>query len=299
MKILTSDKRIVSQLDGTILVSPKAIHKFDGDVQVQIIVGSRELAHKAEAINLPGLKFVQLLSAGYDGVDIEKYRSRNVLVSNAANVYGIGMAEYVVYGMLMSAKRYNKGIRNSSIRYQRGYNWITELAGKIVGILGCGTIGLQIAKRLSGFDMTILGYDLFRDSCDYVEKIYKNLNEFLPLCDYLIITVPYNESTQGMINADFLSKCKKNATIINVGRIGLIKDVDFLEALKENKEMSAILDMFEVFPNPITNPYRRLSNVKVLPGITAISQEITTRREKLVKENISRLLNNEKPLFVL
>ena len=199
----------------------------------------------------------------------------------------------------MVAKRYNKGIRNTCIRYQRGYNWITELAGKNVGILGCGTIGRQVAKRLSGFEMTILGYDLFRENCEFVEQMYKNLDEILPQCDYLVVAVSYNEFTHEMINADFLKKCKKNTTIINVGRKKLINDADFLDALRKNKEMSAVLDMFEILPNPITNPYRRLSNVKVLPGVTAISREISARRIELVKNNINRFINGKKPLFVL
>ena len=92
MKILTSDKAIASVLTNSVLVSTKTISKFEGDMQVRAIVGTRELVHKAENINFPELKFVQLLSAGFEGVDIEKYRSRGVMVSNAANVYGTGMA---------------------------------------------------------------------------------------------------------------------------------------------------------------------------------------------------------------
>ncbi len=299
MKILTSDKRLGSIIANSLVVDHKDIKKFHGDTTIQAIIGTRQLAQKAEEVYLPNLRFIQLLSAGYEGVDIEKYRSKGVKVSNAANVYGIGMAEYIVYAMLMSAKRYNISIKNPRIRIQRGYKYITELAEKNVGILGCGSIGTQVAKRLSGFEMLVMGYDPFKERCDFIEKVYKNLEELLPLCDYLVITIPYNNQTHEMINADFLTKCKKNVTIINIGRRGLIKDIDFISALKRNKEMSAILDMFEKIPNPITNPYRRLSNVKVLPGVTAISKEIKIRLQALVEENINRIENDETPLFIL
>lgn len=299
MKILTSDKHIASVIDDALFVTPKTILKYNGSSEMEIVVGTRELARVVVKLNFPNLKFVQLLSAGFEGVDIALYKSRGVMVSNAAGVYGIGMAEYIVYSMLMNAKRYNKSIKNRRIRYQRGYNFITELSGKCVGILGCGAIGMHVAKRLSGFEMKVIGYDPFKESCDYFDKIYDNLESLLPQCDYVIICVPYNESTDKMINSSFVNMCKDNVTIVNVGRKAVINDKEFIAALKRNKNMSAILDMFEFFPNPITNPYRRLSNVMVLPGVTAISQEITARREELVRGNINLVLQNKEPNFLL
>jgi len=63
--------------------------------------------------------------------------------------------------------------------------------------------------------------------------------------------------------------------------------------------MSAVLDMFEIFPNPLTNPFRRLSNVKVLPGVSAISQEISNKRLDLVVKNVNLVLHNQTPEFVI
>ena len=80
---------------------------------------------------------------------------------------------------------------------------------------------------------------------------------------------------------------KKDVTIVNVGRKKLIVDEDFIAFLKDHKDATAILDMFEKVPNPITNPYRRLSNVLVLPGVTAISQEINEKLATLIYENTS------------
>lgn len=299
MQILTSDRIIASMLKDAVLVTPKSILKYNNNSKIQIIVASRELARVGESMNFPNLKLVQLLSAGFEGVDVELFRSRGVMVSNAASVYGIGMAEYIVYAMLMNAKKYNKSIKNSSIRYKRGYRYITELAGKTVGILGCGAIGSHVAKRLSGFDMSIIGYDPFKKDGDYFDKIFDNLKEVLPICDYIVIAVPYNASTNKMINSSFISQCKTNVTIINVGRKAIINDKEFIQALKKNKEMSAVLDMFEVFPNPISNPYRRLSNVKVLPGVTAISREISERRIQLVIDNINNIKLNQPVQFLL
>ncbi len=299
--ILTSDKQIEKELPGAKFVTPGNLPKFDKDTNIKIIVGSRELVRTLENISLPNLRFIQLLSAGYEGIDLEKIKSRGIQISNAANVYSVGMAEFIVFAILMTAKKYNKSIKRNNIRYQRGYKYITELESKTVGILGAGAIGIEVAKRLSGFNMRILGYDLIASQKPYFDKIYNSyqLNEILPQCDYVVVTLPLNEKTVGSINQNMFSKMKKDVTIVNVGRQALFNKKDFLTELKKNKKMTAILDMFEIFPNPITNPFRRLSNVKVLPGVTAISQEISKKRLNLVLENIELVLNHQTPKFIL
>ena len=86
---------------------------------------------------------------------------------------------------------------------------------------------------------------------------------------------------------------KSDVTIVNVGRKKLINDTDFIAFLKSHKDATAILDMFEKIPNPITNPYRRMCNVLALPGVTAISQEINKKLESLIYENMKRLHSGE------
>ena len=86
---------------------------------------------------------------------------------------------------------------------------------------------------------------------------------------------------------------KSNVTIVNVARKNVINDADFISFLKANKDVTAILDMLEKIPNRITNPYRRLSNVLVLPGVTAASVESMERLHKLLLENLSRLKAGE------
>ncbi|MDQ2178546.1 D-isomer specific 2-hydroxyacid dehydrogenase family protein [Marinifilum sp. D714] len=299
--ILTDSKQILNNIADTLFISPQNINRFKDNNKIQIIVGSRALIGQCQNISFPNLKFIQLLSVGFEGIDIEKFKQKGVIVSNAANVYNVGMAEFIVYSLLMGAKRYNKGIRNSFIRYQRGYKYITELGGKTVGIMGVGAIGKEVAKRLQGFDMNVIGYDLTSTNVPNFEKVYaiEEKNEFLPQCDYLVVSIPLNDKTKGTLDQSVFEKLKPNVTIVNVGRKDLFNQNDFLKALKGNKEMTAILDMFELIPNPFTNPFRRLSNVKILPGVTAISKEINSKRLKLVRENIELVLIGETPKFAL
>lgn len=293
--ILCSDRRKCPQLEGLQTVNADTIKQYESNADVEALICSRDVAQVAQHMNIPNLKVIQLFSAGFDNIDPNLLQSKGIHLCNAANVYNTGMAEFVVYAMLMRAKRYHKSMKNHTLRPFRNYHYITELAGKTVGVLGAGNIGGQIAKRLEAFDMHVLGYDIKTDDRPHFEKIYnmEGLTEFLGRCDYIVNCMPLFKSTEGMLCKDWFEKMKTDVTIVNVGRKKIINDKDFIAFLKSHKEATAILDMFEKIPNPITNPYRRLSNVLVLPGVTAISKEIDEKLSNLIMENMRRLKNGE------
>ena len=289
--ILCSDKRKCPQLSDLQMVTADTIKQYEGNTDVEALICSRDVAQVAQHMNIPNLKVIQLFSAGFDNIDPNLLQSKGIHLCNAANVYNTGMAEFVVYAILMRAKRYHKSLKNHWLRPLRNYHYITELAGKTVGVLGAGNIGGQIAKRLEAFEMHVLGYDIKTDDRPHFEKIYnkEGLTEILGRCDYIVNCMPLFKSTEGMLCKEWFDKMKGDVTIVNVGRKRIINDSDFIAFLKNHKEAVAILDMFEKFPNPITNPYRRLSNVLILPGVTAISQEINVKLKNLISENMHRL----------
>lgn len=289
--ILCSDKRKCPQLSDLQIVNADTINHYEGNNDIEALICSRDVALVAQHMNIPNLKVIQLFSAGFDNIDPKLLQSKGIHLCNAANVYNTGMAEFVVYAMLMRAKRYHKSLKNHWLRPFRNYHYITELAGKTVGILGAGNIGGQIAKRLEAFEMHVLGYDIKTDDRPHFEKIYnaEGLTELLGRCDYIVNCMPLIKSTEGMLNKEWFEKMKPDVTIVNVGRKKIINDNDFIAFLKRHKEATAILDMFEKIPNPITNPYRMLSNVLVLPGVTAISKEIDEKLSNLITENMRRL----------
>ncbi|WP_455585739.1 NAD(P)-dependent oxidoreductase [Bacteroides sp.] len=293
--ILCSDLRKCPRLNGLQTVNAETIKQYEGNTEVEALICSRDVAQVAQYMNIPNLKVIQLFSAGFDNIDPKLLQSKGIHLCNAANVYNVGMAEFVVYAMLMRAKRYNHSIKSRNLRPFRNYHYITELSGKTVGILGAGNIGQQIAKRLEAFEMYVWGYDLKTDDRPHFEKVYnqEKLQEFLAGCDYIVNCMPLFKSTEGMLNKGWFDLMKSDVTIVNVGRKKLINDADFIAFLKSHKDATAILDMFEKVPNPITNPYRRLCNVLVLPGVTAISQEINQKLVALIGENVKRLESGE------
>ena len=289
--ILTDSFKYCPEFPERVLATPKTLSSFEGNTEVVAAFCTRGMAQRLLSVNLPNLKVIQLFSAGYDGIDLDMVRKKGITLCNAADVYNIGMAEFVVYAMLMRAKRYHRSIKDHSLNILRRYNYITELYGKTVGVMGCGNIGGQIAKRLSAFDMRVIGYDANTSDKPFFEKIY-GINErdvFVPQCDYIVCCIPLMSATEGLLNNDWFKQMKSNVTIVNVARKKVICDKDLLSFLKSHQEATALLDMLEMIPNPITNPYRRLSNVLVLPGVTAASVESMERLHSLLLNALSKI----------
>jgi len=289
--ILTDSLKYCAEFPERVLVNKKNVTEYENHPEVIAAFCSRGMAKAILELNFPNLKVIQLFSAGYDGIDLDIVRQKGITLCNAANVYNVGMSEFVVYAMLMRAKRYHRNIKNHQIRLLRNYHYISELCGKTVGIMGCGNIGSQIAKRLSAFDMKVIGYDAKTEDKPYFEHIY-GLQEkeiFTPQCDYIVCCLPLMKSTERMMNQSWFSLMKDTVTFINVARKQVICDQDCLQFLKTHKDAIAILDMLEKIPNPITNPYRRLSNALVLPGVTAASVESMDRLHQLQLQNLENI----------
>lgn len=300
--ILTDNKKIATRFPHFTYIEEKELPDYRDKENIQSIVCSRGFVKRVLETELPNLRFIQLLSAGYEGVDLEECTKKGIVVSNAADVYSIGMAEFVVLCILRSAKRYNASIHNNRIRLLRNYKYITELAGKTVMILGVGGIGGEVAKRLKAFNMNVYGYarQTKEKPCfDTIVHSKERLKELLRRSDYIVSTLPDNADTIGFISQEILGCMRENVTIVNVGRRKVFNEDDLFSFLKTHKQTTAFLDMFEKLPNPITNRFRRLRNVCVLPGVTAISQEIDTKLYKLVENNLNRMANNERPINIL
>ena len=174
-------------------------------------------------------------------------------------------------------------------RIFRNYHYMTEIAGKTVGILGCGRIGSAVARRLSGFGVRVVGYAKTTTSKEGFDRIYNgdDIGKLFSESDFIVNALPHDESTIGLIDNLLLTQCKQTMTFINVGRESIFKGDDFYKYLKANKDATAILDMFDIIPNPITNKYRRLKNVLVMPRISAISQESGRGLIELLTHNIN------------
>lgn len=277
-------------------VTDKQLDKYNNDPKVVAICGSRAMAIKCAKMNFPSLKLFQLNSAGFDGVPCSEYRKKGTMVANAGTVYSAPIAETVVFGILQMAKKLRPNPNKRRFKLRRRYSTITELDGKSVLIMGAGNIGTAVADRLRGFGVAIDGYDPYCQEKPQYSKMLRSREELkkeLHTYDYIVSTLPDNDETRGFIDNELFKAMKKTAVIVNVGRKAVFNNEDFFRALKSKSIGGAVLDMFEKIPNPITNKFRRLSNVIVLPGVAAISREVNVRLLEHMYGNLKALLSGE------
>lgn len=304
MKILTTLKHsdITCENAQVIKTDVSQLESYSNDNDVVCIATDRSGAKKVSELKFPNLKFIQLESAGFEGVPVNDFAAKGVTVSNAGDIYATPISEFVIYSLLKIKKRYNKSVKNQKIRLRRNYHYIDDLSGSDVLICSAGKIGTAIAKRISAFDCNVTGYDIVKNDSEYYddfilekEVLKDKLSEF----DIIVNILPDNESTKLFWSDEMISCIKQTAIFVNVGRKSTIDLNALYNALKSHKLGFAVLDMFSFLPNPITNKFMRLSNCIVLPGVTAISKKSRERLGRLASNNIEKLLNGEKPMYII
>lgn len=254
---------------------------------------------KAEILEeLPKLRWLQLLRAGYDTIDIDYLRKRGITLTNGRDIFSVPIAEDVVSKILIHNTNALKYIEN-----QKSSTWDqslkrTELKGQIIGIIGTGSIATEIAKRLQPFGVRILGYKRTPVlELTYFDEIYsgkKGLEYIMSASDYVVVTADLNKGTYHMINKDNLKLMKETASIINIARGSIINQEDLKEALKNKSICYAGLDVFEVEPLPADDELWGLDNVYLTPHASAVVKNNRARWEKLIIQNIRNFVNNEK-----
>lgn len=264
--------------------------------EAEVIIGYYNFINPEILDRFPNLKWVQLLSAGYDHIDLNYLKKRNITLTNARGIYSIPIAEDVVFKILMNSTNAFNYLEN-----QKNHLWDrkkerTELCGQTVGIIGTGSIATEVAKRLKGFDVKVVGYKRTPvDFMPYFDEIYTGdeLSYVLSISDYVVVTVDLNDQTFHMFNKENLKYMKKEASIINIARGKVINEQDLIEMLN-NKEISyAGLDVFDVEPLPAENKLWDLDNVYVTPHTSCHVKNNKERIIKMIKENIARYLKSE------
>ncbi|CRZ34059.1 phosphoglycerate dehydrogenase-like enzyme [Herbinix hemicellulosilytica] len=244
--------------------------------------------------NFKQLKFIQLTSAGFDKVPMDYIKSSNIKAENAKGVYSIPMAEWAV---LMILQFYKKS--RTFYRQQLNRQWIKqrdllELSDKTAVILGFGSVGKEIAKRLRAFGLYIIGIDLTVMESNLTDEFYSfdKLDSVLGRADILILSLPVTNETFHLINEKRLSCLKTSCLLINLSRGALIDEYALIKALQDNKLYGAALDVFENEPLSPESPLWSFENVIITPHNSFISDKISNRMYNLILENIKKYIRS-------
>ncbi len=195
---------------------------------------------------LPKLKVVMRAGSGYNTIDTKYARKKGVDVMTTPGANANAVAEEVVALMLADARHLVEA--DPSCRkgdWEKGRFMGREITGKTIGIVGLGYIGRLVAKRLSGFEMTLLGYDpiISEERARQMGVQLVTLPTLFEKCDYITLHIPENSETKGLVNAALLSKMKKGATLVNCARAGVVNEAD-LRALKAEKGIRFLNDVY-------------------------------------------------------
>ncbi|MFO7871682.1 MAG: NAD(P)-dependent oxidoreductase [Kiritimatiellia bacterium] len=194
----------------------------------------------------PGLKVIIRAGSGYDNIDTRYARQKKIDVMNTPGANSNAVAEEVVALMLADARHVIEAdLSTRSGKWEKKKYMGREISGKTVGIVGLGHIGRLVARRLSGFDVELLGYDplLSADRARGINVTLTDLDSVFSRCDYITLHLPENDETKGMINETLVSKMKEGATLINCARAGII-DEGGIRRLKCKKQLRFLNDVY-------------------------------------------------------
>ncbi len=214
------------------------------------------------------LKVIARYGVGVDNVDLEAAREKGIVVTNTPGANSVSVAELTL-GLLLSLAR---PIRAASAA-TKGGGWPRmpglTLEGKVVGLIGFGSIGRQVARRLAGFDCTVLAYDPMPDeeAAQAAGVQLRPRGEVVREADFLSLHCPLTPSTRGMVDAAFLGQMKVGAFLINTARGELVDERALYEALRHERVQGAALDVFAKQPPGGDHPLLALPQVIATPHL--------------------------------
>ncbi len=254
----------------------------------------------------PKLKLIQLVSAGYDRLDVEAARQANVPVSNNGGANSVAVAEHTIMLMLAVVKRmawmHNNVVAGKWRVGDLGDQRVYELAGKTLGIVGLGTIGKKVARRAQAFDMRVLYYDIVRLSEDQEDALgvrFALLPELLKTSDVVSLHVPLNAHTKDMMGAREFGMMKESAFFVNTCRGPVVNEPALHHALTTNQIAGAGLDVMVEEPPKTEHDLFKLDNVIITPHVAGPTVENWVKAFRNAYDNVQRVAAGRTPLWVI
>ncbi|MCR5783359.1 MAG: D-2-hydroxyacid dehydrogenase [Clostridia bacterium] len=265
-----------------------------------IVVTNKTPLTKDTLSRLPDLKFVALLSTGYNIADCDYLAERHIPVSNIPSYSTEGVAQLVMAFILEFAQ--GVGLHSDSVH---SGEWsacpdfcytkknIFELSGKTLGIFGFGRIGRAVAKRADAFGMNVIAYTprMHGDEPDYVSFV--DIDTLRAGADFITFHCPLTTETDGIVDSGFIAGMKDGAYIINTSRGPVLNEKDVADALDSGKLAGVGVDVLSVEPPAPDNPMLHAKNCLITPHIAWAAFETRVRLMEIFKGNIEAFLSGK------
>ena len=246
-------------------------------------------------------KVIANYAVGYNNIDVEYAKQKNIIVTNTPNVLTESTADLTVALILSCSRKLFEA--ENLIRKKQFKGWKPklllgiELKNKTVGLIGAGRIGMAVGIRVKAFGTNIIYFDSNRNKILEENTAAKkvSLKFLLENSDIISVHLPLNENTYHFLNKENLSQVKKTAIIVNTSRGEIIDEKYLIKMLKKNRIKSAGLDVYENEPG-INIELLKMKNVVLLPHIGSATEEARSAMAELAAKNIIGVLKNNKPI---
>ena len=237
-----------------------------------------------------GLRWIQSSAAGMDHCLVPAVIESDIVVTSASGVLADQVAEHaiaLITGWCRSLPVFFRAAeKREFIRRPT-----RDLTHSTVGIVGLGGVGRRLAQMLRVFKTRIVATDMFPvDKPDYVDALWPadRLDELLAEADFVVLSLPLNETTRAMIDAEALAKMRPGALLVNVARGPLVVEADLVDALQSKRLAGAVLDVTDPEPLPPESKLWDMSNVIITPHVAGQSARRIDNMTKLFCENLQR-----------
>lgn len=241
------------------------------------------------------LKVIGRAGVGVDNIDIDSATRKGIIVVNAPEGNTIAASEHTIALMTTLARNIPQAVMSlKNKKWERSKFTGVELRGKVLGVIGLGRIGKDVAKKAIGLGMNVIAYDpyVIKEHAEIAHMKVADLETVLKESDFITVHVPLNKHTHHMISQKQIELTKDGVVFINCARGGIIDETALYEALQSGKVAACALDVFEHEP-PLESPLIDLPNVIATPHLGASTTEAQINVAIDVAKDIIRALKGD------
>lgn len=292
-----------SWTDTKRLLSPEEMIERIQEQDIQILLIEADFVFDEVFESADKLRFLGVCRNAVNHVDIDAATEHGVMVVNTPARNAVSVAELTI-GLMLSLARHIPTAHHMI----KSHQWLDpvepyislrgmELSGKTVGIVGLGSVGSEVAKRLQAFDMKVMIYDPYVDPerIDGIGARKASLKELMEASDFVTIHCSASPDTEGLIGAQEIELMKPSAYLVNTAGWDIVDEKSLLYTLEQGRIAGAAFDIYQTHPVPIQSPLLKLSNVVLTPHIGGSTDGTIERYSRIMTEEIERFLEGQRP----
>ncbi|MHC4132796.1 MAG: D-2-hydroxyacid dehydrogenase [Planctomycetota bacterium] len=266
----------------------------------EIVITNKLVFDKKTIDSLPKLKYIGVTATGYNVIDIEATREKQIIVTNVPSYAAESVAQ-TVFALLLELT-HHAGHHSGTVREGKWCKsehfsyWdypLVELSGLTMGVVGYGNTGRATARIARAFGMKVLAYDIASDKIDSKDAEIVDLDSLLSRSDVVSLNCPLTGETEGLINADSLSTMKDSAFLINTGRGPLVNEKDLADALNSGQLAGAAVDVLSTEPPEKNNPLLTARNCFITPHFAWATKSARSRLMEVTVNNVTAFIKGK------